>query len=245
MVCTATEREHVSVYYACYSSCGRLSQVVPSDAEARSPTSCRRYDSIADHAACTFRPHYLNATLLRPSDWQFTFTELNPKVQLPILRHYTTLSMHALFVLLALCSLSYSLGGRQAAPQHGLCRFSPNFTQEEIMGDPTRFEDKIFYWDGQFHTDGIGYHSSNGLVISHTALGYQTGLPSTLSPEYTRGNPRHEVPPQSLYLDLLMRLGLAHNAAHTCSEWQCPCLDLCLPSQPYRCWRDCCFDLDD
>ncbi|KAK5071217.1 hypothetical protein LTR64_007721 [Lithohypha guttulata] len=60
------------------------------------------------------------------------------------------------------------------------------------MRDSTRFEDNIFYWDGQFHTDGIGYHSSTGLVISHTALGYQTGLPSTLSPEYTRGNPRHE-----------------------------------------------------
>lgn len=207
LVCATTEREHVSVYIL-------ATQVVDdcrkshlsADAEAHNPTRYGRHDAVIDHAACTFRPHYPNPTLLKPSSWQFTCTELNAKVATsdPETLH-DPVSMRALFVLLALCSLSHSFAVRQAAPQHGLCRFSPNFTQDEIMRDPTRFEDNIFYWDGQFHTDGIGYHSSTGLVISHTALGYQTGLPSTLSPEYTRGNPRHEVPSQLLYLALLTR----------------------------------------
>lgn len=79
------------------------------------------------------------------------------------------------------------------APNHARCRFASLFTQDEIRHNSSDFEANIFYWDGQFHGDGIGYRASNGITIGHTTLGYATGLPSSRLPQYTQSTPRNEV----------------------------------------------------
>ena len=61
------------------------------------------------------------------------------------------------------------------------------------MHDSSNFEANIFYWDGQFHKDGIGYRASNGMTIGHTTLGFQTGLPPSRVPDFTESTPRNEV----------------------------------------------------
>lgn len=61
------------------------------------------------------------------------------------------------------------------------------------MHDSTAFEADIFYWDGGFHADGVGYRDSSGMSIGYTALGYQTGLPATRYLSHTRGDPVDEV----------------------------------------------------
>ncbi|KAK5938720.1 hypothetical protein PMZ80_008912 [Knufia obscura] len=79
------------------------------------------------------------------------------------------------------CCAVFAFAPRQAAPQHAVCRFSPQFSHDEILHNSTAFEASIFYWDGQFHQDSVGYHQQNGLTIDNTMLGYATGLPQPLS----------------------------------------------------------------
>lgn len=95
---------------------------------------------------------------------------------------------------LVFCTAVSALRARQAvAPTHSSCRFAPLFGQDEITQNSSNFEANIFFWDGQFHTDGIGYRASNGMTIGHTTLGYATGLPSSRVPGYTESTPRDEV----------------------------------------------------
>lgn len=61
------------------------------------------------------------------------------------------------------------------------------------MHDSTDLENDIFYWEGGFHADGVGYRESSGMSIGYTALGYQTGLPTTRSLSHTRSDPVSEV----------------------------------------------------
>lgn len=95
--------------------------------------------------------------------------------------------------LLLACPLTNALQARQNAAEHSICRFSPQFAQDEILRDSKDFESNIFYWEGQFHHDGIGYRSITGITIGHTALGYATGLPTSRMPDMTESRARNEV----------------------------------------------------
>lgn len=59
------------------------------------------------------------------------------------------------------------------------------------MRNSTDFEANVFYWDGQFHKDGVGYDQSTGATIDHIVLGYATGLLG--GPPDKISNPRNEV----------------------------------------------------
>lgn len=85
----------------------------------------------------------------------------------------------------------FSLERRQSAPHHSRCRFSLDFSQDQLIKNSTDFEANVFYWDGQFHQDGVGYDQSTGTTIDHVVLGYDTGLPGGLPDKIS--NPRNEV----------------------------------------------------
>ena len=111
------------------------------------------------------------------------------------------ITMHAFPHVLLFAASSVALRTRQVPAQHAVCRFSPSFSQDEVYHNSASFEASVFYWDGQFHQDGVGYHQQNGLTIDHIALGYATGLPE---PGTALGglivlesNPRNEVLPKN------------------------------------------------
>lgn len=102
-------------------------------------------------------------------------------------------------MLLLLLSLSVAacsaFDRRQSTPQYSRCRFSLDFSQDQLVHNSTDFEANVFYWDGQFHQDGIGYDQSTGVTIDHVLLGYATGLPA--GPPDMFSNARNEVLSQS------------------------------------------------
>jgi hypothetical protein len=82
----------------------------------------------------------------------------------------------ALISFVLISQLSNALILPRLAPSHSPCRFSPKYTQDDIFRNSTAFVNDIFYWDGQFHQDGVGYNSQNGLTYDGVLLNQTTGL---------------------------------------------------------------------
>lgn len=88
------------------------------------------------------------------------------------------------------------LAEQQNVPVHEICRFAHFFDQNSLMAssptmNATYFEQNIFYWEGQFHQDGVGYHQPTGVTIDHVLVGYATGVAS--GPPNMMSNPKNEV----------------------------------------------------
>jgi hypothetical protein len=61
-------------------------------------------------------------------------------------------------------------------PSHSPCRFAPLYTQDEILRNSTPFAQDVFYWEGQFHQNNVGYNTANAMTYDGTLLNPQTGL---------------------------------------------------------------------
>jgi hypothetical protein len=55
------------------------------------------------------------------------------------------------------------------------CRFSPLYTQEDVLKNPDKFEWDLLYWEGKFHQDGVGYNITSALTYDGTLLDPTTG----------------------------------------------------------------------
>lgn len=62
------------------------------------------------------------------------------------------------------------------APTHSKCRFAELYTIEDIPHNSTKFLQDVFYWEGQFHQDGVGYNQQNGMTYDGVGLDSNTGL---------------------------------------------------------------------
>ena len=76
--------------------------------------------------------------------------------------------------LLLLAPLVAAIPPRQAS-NHSSCRFSPSYTQAEILQNSTAFVEDIFFWEGQFHQNNVGYNTANGMTYDGTLLNPTTG----------------------------------------------------------------------
>ena len=56
------------------------------------------------------------------------------------------------------------------------CRFSPLYSQADILRNPTPFAQDVFYWEGHFHQNNVGYNTANGMTYDGTLLDPVTGL---------------------------------------------------------------------
>jgi hypothetical protein len=76
--------------------------------------------------------------------------------------------------------LLYSLSAAHILPRqasvHSPCRFSPLYTFDEISTNSTAFINDVFYWEGQFHQNRVGYNTANGLTYDGCLLNQITGL---------------------------------------------------------------------
>lgn len=62
------------------------------------------------------------------------------------------------------------------------CRFSPSYSQDQILKDPNPFISDFLYWEGKFHQNNISYNANNGMSYDGTLLDETTGLATDKHP---------------------------------------------------------------
>lgn len=90
--------------------------------------------------------------------------------------------MLSLFIALVALSgviAGYGYGPRPKVP---VCRFSPGYSQAGILQNPKAFANDIFYWEGHFHANNVGYNTANGMTYDGTLLDSKTGLATDKHP---------------------------------------------------------------
>lgn len=55
------------------------------------------------------------------------------------------------------------------------CRFAHQYSQKEIIRDPTAFINDLLFWEGKFHQNNISYNSNNGITYDGTNIDWVTG----------------------------------------------------------------------
>ena len=71
----------------------------------------------------------------------------------------------------------------QAFAQHNpKCRFSPTFTQQEVLRHPDRFALDLLYWEGKFHQNNVSYNVENGMTYDGTLIDPTTGFATVKHP---------------------------------------------------------------
>ncbi|PPQ71558.1 hypothetical protein CVT24_006439 [Panaeolus cyanescens] len=56
------------------------------------------------------------------------------------------------------------------------CRFANQYTQTDILKDPSAFEADVFQWEGMFHQHNVSYNAVNGMTFDGTLLNPTTGI---------------------------------------------------------------------
>lgn len=59
------------------------------------------------------------------------------------------------------------------------CRFVQDFTQSDILEDPSGFLDEYLYWESKFHVPDIAYNPDNGMTYDGSQIDWTTGLATT------------------------------------------------------------------
>lgn len=55
------------------------------------------------------------------------------------------------------------------------CRFSPQYSLEDVLSDSDAFVWDLLYWEGHFHQNNVGYNQANGMTFDGTLLDPITG----------------------------------------------------------------------
>ena len=58
---------------------------------------------------------------------------------------------------------------------HSKCRFSPLYSQKDILRNSTSFAWDVFYGEGHFHQNHVRYNTANGMSYDGTLLDRTTG----------------------------------------------------------------------
>lgn len=79
-------------------------------------------------------------------------------------------------ILSLLCvGLVQALPERLGKANEPSCRFASEYTQEQILRDPTDFLNDLLYWEGKFHQNNVSYNSENGMSYDGTNIDWVTG----------------------------------------------------------------------
>ena len=62
--------------------------------------------------------------------------------------------------------------GQAKAPS---CRFALEYTQQQVLQDPSKFINDMLYWEGQFHQNNVSYNTANGMSYDGTNIDWTTG----------------------------------------------------------------------
>lgn len=61
---------------------------------------------------------------------------------------------------------------RSSAPS---CRFAQQYTQKQVLQDPSKFINDVLFWEGKFHQNNVSYNSGNGMSYDGTNIDWVTG----------------------------------------------------------------------
>ena len=67
-------------------------------------------------------------------------------------------------------------GSSNSSSSQPACRFSHQYSQSDILSDPSSFIKDVMYWEGHFHSDSVGYNIANGMTYDGTLLNPTTGV---------------------------------------------------------------------
>lgn len=82
-----------------------------------------------------------------------------------------------LLLLLSLCThLFVVVVGTGHSEPPSTCRFSPLYTQDDILQNSTAYAWDVVYWEGHFHQNNVGYNTANGMSYDGTLLNSTTGI---------------------------------------------------------------------
>lgn len=62
------------------------------------------------------------------------------------------------------------------------CRFSKQYTQAQILKDPTNFISDLLYWEGKFHQNNVSLNTFNGMSYDGTLIDPTTGIATAKHP---------------------------------------------------------------
>ncbi|KAF2191459.1 putative GPI anchored protein [Zopfia rhizophila CBS 207.26] len=85
------------------------------------------------------------------------------------------ISVELLLVSIFLFSLT-PIAKTSRVPSVPSCRFSPQYSRDDVLTNPDAFVWDLLYWEGRFHQNNIRYNSANGMTYDGTLLDPGTGL---------------------------------------------------------------------
>lgn len=57
-----------------------------------------------------------------------------------------------------------------------VCRFSLQYSQQDVIANTDAFIWDLLYWEGHFHQNSVGYNAANGMTYDGTLLDPRTGI---------------------------------------------------------------------
>jgi hypothetical protein len=71
---------------------------------------------------------------------------------------------------------SFAVASSICSPSISHCRYSPEYSQSDVLSNPDRFACEVFYWEGRFHQNGVGFNTANGMTYDGSYLNPKTGF---------------------------------------------------------------------
>ncbi|KAF7716682.1 Glucan endo-1,2-beta-glucosidase [Penicillium ucsense] len=76
---------------------------------------------------------------------------------------------------LTCATLAAALPGNLLRRNEPSCRFAQQYTEKEVLEDPSNFIQDMLYWEGKFHQNNVSYNSENGMSYDGTNIDWETG----------------------------------------------------------------------
>jgi hypothetical protein len=70
---------------------------------------------------------------------------------------------------------SQSRRGDQTVHKSPKCRFAADWSQKDVLKNPSGFEWDLLFWEGKFHQNDVAYNTANGMTYDGTQLNWTTG----------------------------------------------------------------------
>jgi hypothetical protein len=82
---------------------------------------------------------------------------------------------HNLFLALLWGATAVALPSKSPTNSVPSCRYALEYSQEDVLKDPSSFISDYLYWEGKFHQNNVSYNTQNGCSYDGTQIDWSTG----------------------------------------------------------------------